>query len=96
MKYMVFAVAYGEGGYGACGYPEQGQAGVTCPGRAPEERSWLANTGIDLLIIATIACLLIFAGLLVRFWRRKPNKKLDQRAASQAVGKPKQGKTGKK
>ena len=96
MKYMVFAVAYGEGDYGACGYPEQGQTSITCPGTVAEERSGLAGTGIDLLVIVTIACVLIFIGLLVRFWRRKPNPKIDQGAASHAVGKPKQSKTGKK
>ncbi len=96
MKYMIFAVAYGEGNYSACGYSEQAGSSTTCPTITSSERSGLANTGIDLLVIATFACLLIFIGLLVRFWRRKPSQKLDQRAAGHAVGEPKQSKTGKK
>jgi hypothetical protein len=32
----------------------------------------LANTGLELAIILTVACLLAFAALVVRIWRRKP------------------------
>lgn len=75
MKYLVFAQAYGEGTYGECDYSSQHTAACAAGGAntsGGNPNSGLANTGIDLLVIATGACLLIFAGLLVRFWRRKP------------------------
>jgi hypothetical protein len=77
MQHMIMAVAYGEGSYGACDYPDQNQASVTCPATTANEQSGggLANTGLDLLIIITIACLLIFVGLIVRLWRQKPAAK---------------------
>ncbi|MET1033368.1 MAG: hypothetical protein ABWX94_02625 [Candidatus Saccharimonadales bacterium] len=32
----------------------------------------LANTGIAVIALVTVACLIIFVALLVRVWRRKP------------------------
>jgi hypothetical protein len=32
----------------------------------------LANTGLSIAVITTLACLIIFVALLVRFWRRAP------------------------
>lgn len=71
MKYIFFAQAYGEGSYGECDYSSQNTTCVS-GGGGNSVGSGLANTGIELLVIATVACLLIFVGLLVRFWRRKP------------------------
>jgi hypothetical protein len=34
--------------------------------------SQLTNTGIAVMAIVTIACLIIFVSLIVRIWRRKP------------------------
>jgi hypothetical protein len=32
----------------------------------------LSNTGIDIFAAATMACLIIFISLIIRFWKRKP------------------------
>ncbi|HEX8762726.1 MAG TPA: hypothetical protein VF733_03110 [Candidatus Saccharimonadales bacterium] len=84
MKYMFFAQGYGDGVYGACGYGSA-QTGTTCPAVEKHSigpKSELANTGIELWAVATVACLLIFTALVVRIWRRK------------SLGEKKSGKTG--
>ena len=79
--YTTFAATYGSGAYGACTYNDSttcaatgtgtGGTGTTTPSGAAN--GGLVNTGFVVIVIATIACLLIFAGLIVRFWRR-PNR----------------------
>jgi len=73
-----FAQVYSEGAYGACAYQDTtscgtstgGGPGTTTPGAGAHG---LVNTGFIVLVIATIACLLIFAAFIVKFWR-KPRK----------------------
>jgi len=74
-----FAQVYGGGAYGACAYQDSTSCGTsagtgtgtTTP--AGGTNGGLVNTGFVVLVIATIACLLIFAALAVKFWR-KPRK----------------------
>ncbi|HKR81465.1 MAG TPA: hypothetical protein VJR27_00495 [Candidatus Saccharimonadales bacterium] len=72
--YTNFASAYGSGVYGACAYNDATTcttSGGTSAGTGSNPASGgLVNTGFVLLVIATVACLLIFAGFIVRFWRR--------------------------
>lgn len=74
------AVAYGQGAYGGCTYDATGSCTTTAGtstgsgrGSAPAGGT-LADTGISIAIITTIACLIIFVALLVRFWRRAPEE----------------------
>lgn len=90
MKYYTFAQAYGSGDYGDCTYNDQGQCVPVAGGSSggsngsgeTSNGGALANTGIDLLILATLACLIIFVSLLVRFWRRKAPVPVYQEADS--------------
>lgn len=77
-KYTLhLAQAYGAGTYSSCAYSEgQRETGscsttssagpVTSPGGA------LADTGVAIIVIITLACLIVFVALIVRIWRRKP------------------------
>ncbi|HEY5668330.1 MAG TPA: hypothetical protein VIR03_04175 [Candidatus Saccharimonadales bacterium] len=70
MYISYFAEAYGTGNYGSGSYScttAQQQAG-TCA----TTTTGLSNTGIAVAAIVTLACLIIFIGLVVRIWRRKP------------------------
>lgn len=80
-----FAAAYGEGTYGACSYNEGGTtascstsgggsssgAGDTGSGSS----SGLANTGVMIAGIITLACVIIFAALVVRMIRRGSSRR---------------------
>lgn len=71
-----FAQAYGEGVYGGSTYActdEQVQAGTCAAGGATGGSGGsggLADTGLAITIVVTLACLIALAALVVRFWRR--------------------------
>lgn len=69
--YSIFAQAYGEGAYGTSTYQN---GTVTSTTTSSGTNGNLTDTGFDVLVIATIACLVIFVALLVRFWRRPAKK----------------------
>lgn len=76
MRYysLYFGQAYGEGVYGTGKYScttEQQQNG-TCTVASTGSNSGLANTGVAIAIIVTLACFIVFVSLVVRIWRRKP------------------------
>jgi hypothetical protein len=75
--YTTFAASYGSGVYGACTYNDATSCTTTGTstdtGTGAANGGGLVNTGFIVLVIATVACLLIFAGFVVRFWRR-PNR----------------------
>lgn len=86
MKYFtIFGQSYGEDTYGSCDYVADGQASshnctVAAAGTgAADSTGGLADTGISIVAVLTLACLLIFIALIVRLWRRK------QRPAFQGV-----------
>ena len=76
---VYFGQVYGDGVYGACAYQDTTSCGTsagtgtgtTTP--AGGNHGGLVNTGFVVLVIATVACLLIFAAFIVKFWR-KPRK----------------------
>jgi hypothetical protein len=79
MKYysLYFGQAYGEGNYGDGTYSctAQQQADGTCAAGAGSTSgggSGLADTGVAIAAIVTIACLILFVAMIVRIWRRKP------------------------
>lgn len=72
--YMIFGQAYGQGAYGNCEYGSSSTQCVTAAGNTnPPGASGggLADTGTNVIFFVSLACLIIFAGLLIRFWRRK-------------------------
>lgn len=74
MYYLTnFAQAYGEGNYGTSTY-QDGTTTSTTTSVGSGSNGGLTDTGFDILVVATIACFVIFLALLVRFWR-KPSKK---------------------
>lgn len=84
MKYytLYFGQAYGEGNYGNCNYQPTTQQAQDCAATtgggtgtgtsSGAGGSALTNTGIAVIGIVTIACLIIFVSLIARIWRRKP------------------------
>lgn len=84
MKYysVYFSQAYGEGAYGegrySCTVQQQADgictvaAGGTGGSSSGGSSGGLADTGIAIAAIVTLACLIIFVSLVVRIWRRKP------------------------
>ena len=77
MRYysLTFGQAYGSGAYGSGNYAcsTQQQQDGSCNAAASTSSgsgSNLTNTGIPVLAIVTLACLIIFVALLVRWWRK--------------------------
>lgn len=75
--YSVFAQAYGQGNYGDCIYNDttSAQCSTSAGGTTGNDTGnggGLADTGVALVTLLTIACLIIFVSLIVRAWRRKP------------------------
>jgi len=69
-----FAQAYGQSPYGTCTYSDQSQCGTSTGAGSTGTNSGsggLANTGIAVAALVTLACLIIFVSLVVRIWRRK-------------------------
>ena len=69
-----FGQSYTQNAYGSSVYNGQKQVttntgGGTTP--APATGATLANTGFDALLVVTLACVITFVALVVRFWRRK-------------------------
>jgi hypothetical protein len=93
MKYysLYFAQSYNEGAYGEGSYActEVQIANDTCDiasagtggagGSGANGSGGLVDTGLSLLVLATLACFVVFVALLVRIWRR-------QRPALQEAG----------
>jgi hypothetical protein len=76
MKYysFYFAQAYGDSAYGegnySCTTEQQANGTCTTTGGATSSNGGLANTGVAVLAVVTVACLIVFAALAVRIWRR--------------------------
>ena len=81
MSYFIFASTYGSGQYDSSTYSgstaeatsssvSQNPASTAAPGGS----GLLANTGFDVLLALSLACLIIFVALIIRFWKRPPTK----------------------
>lgn len=72
MTYFVnyFASVYGAGNYNESVY----STGTDTPTSTSGNSGVLANTGFDLILGVTIASVIIFTALIVRFWK-KPAKR---------------------
>jgi len=76
-----FSSTYGSGSYNTSTYNGETQTSTgtgtgtgtnTGAGGTSGAGGTLVNTGVGILIPITLACLIIFVALIVRFWRRKP------------------------
>lgn len=73
-----FAQAYSAGNYNTLNYQDTSSSGGTTGGTGTTGTTGgttgtggvLTNTGFDIALISSIACLLIFAALVIRFWKR--------------------------
>lgn len=88
MKYysLYFGQTYGSGNYGegtyACAAGQEAHDGVCTAATSGSSNSGgnsssgsggsLTNTGIAVVAIVTLACLILFVSVIVRVWRRKP------------------------
>jgi hypothetical protein len=82
--YTVFAQAYGEGAYNECDYNCETGAGAGTS--SPNPPSPLADTGIMVVGIVTIACLIIFVALLTRAMSRRSKQSHQEPTAAQRSG----------
>lgn len=69
-RYTYLAQAYGNGNYGNCSYNTAKACSATNSGTTSNSNSPLANTGLAIAFIVTITCFILFAAILVRWWRR--------------------------
>lgn len=65
---LYIATTYDCGAYGSSSYSST--ASVCATTTSTPGNSVLTNTGFDVLIGVTVACVLVFAALVVRFWRK--------------------------
>jgi len=72
---LYFAQAYGEGSYSSCNYSEGETSEGVCAGASTgtgnSPSGGLADTGLAIAGIVSLACLLVFVAILVRVWRRR-------------------------
>ncbi len=67
------AAAYGAGAYGSCDY---NSSSTSCASSTANNSGGtaLTNTGIAVVSIITIACLIALTAIVVRVWRRSAKK----------------------
>jgi hypothetical protein len=78
----LFALTYGAGNYGACTYSDSNCATTATTNTSAGSSSGggvLTDTGFDVILAVSFACLIIFVALVVRFWK-KPKKNPTKRA----------------
>lgn len=70
------ADVYGQGAYGSCDYNQTScsTSGGSSQNGSSNGGGSLVDTGTVVVLIVAIACALVVAGLLVRFWRRPAKK----------------------
>jgi hypothetical protein len=71
MQYVTnfFAQAYGACNYGTSSY-QNSSCATTAASGGSSSGGVLTNTGFDIALIVTVACIIALAAVLVRFWKR--------------------------
>ena len=84
MQYYFFASTYGSGTYNTDVYNGSATTGTSTGsgGGSSAGGGVLTNTGFDVILAVTVACVIVFAALVVRFWKR-PAKKLAAEAVTE-------------
>ncbi len=80
-KTYIIADVYSSGTYGSGEYSCSATDRTTCGTAGSTGSGSLTNTGIEIGIVLTFTCLIVFVAILVRFWRRQP-KTVPQEAAT--------------
>ena len=70
-SFEVFGATYDCGSYGA-GTFDNGSCSTSSTSGGTSSGSLLTNTGFDIALAVTVACVIIFAALVIRFWKRPP------------------------
>jgi peptidoglycan/LPS O-acetylase OafA/YrhL len=71
----LFAQAYGACSYGGSTYQNSTCQTTTTTTTGTSGGASLTNTGFDVLLVASLACAIIFAALVIRFWKRPKRQK---------------------
>ncbi len=81
-QFYYVAQAYGQGTYGSCTYSattscttSSGGGGTSGSTAGNSSSGGLVNTGVAVVAFVTLACLIIFVAMVVRFWKRSPKAK---------------------
>ena len=71
MQYItnIFGQAYGTCSYGDSSF-QNGSCATATTSSSPSSGNILTNTGFDIALIVTVACVIALAAVLVRFWKR--------------------------
>ena len=70
MQYYIFASTYGSGTYNTSTYNGATNTSTGSTGGGSAGGSVLTNTGFDIAAAITVACVIVFVALVVRFWKR--------------------------
>jgi hypothetical protein len=73
-RYNTFASTYGSGSYNSSTYNGAATGSSTSSGGSSSSSSTLTNTGIDIATGVTLACVIIFVALVVKFWKKPKSK----------------------
>jgi hypothetical protein len=73
--HFYFSQAYGEGSYNTSDYNGSTTSSGTPATSTPQGSGVLANTGVELLAGATLASVIIFSALIIRFWKKPARSK---------------------
>ena len=82
---LFFAQAYGTGTFGSCDYNS-----TTCTPSNSTSGSSLANTGLAVAGIVTVACVVLLVAVAVRVWKRPKKAEQEQEAADESEQTPRQ------
>jgi len=74
----IMANTYGSGIYNASSYENSTTSTSTAGANSSKSGGVLTDTGFYVLVVVSIACLVIFVALIVRFWSRPKYQKLDE------------------
>lgn len=78
MLAFYFASAYGSDTYNSSVYGSASTSTSTGTTTSSNGGTTLANTGFDLLLAATLASVIVFAALVIRFFRKPAGERLPE------------------
>ena len=79
--YAIIASTYGSGTYNSDVYNGSTSTGTSTGGSS--SGGVLTNTGLDIVAAVTLACVIIFVALVVRFWKRPAKRPTPQVAPAE-------------
>jgi hypothetical protein len=79
------ADVYGAGSFGDCAYNSATSCSSSGSSSGSSGSGTLANTGIAVAAILTLACMIALAAIVVRFWRRPAKKQSQSQQARRRI-----------